>query len=97
MNIDALVSSMTPEVYERLRQAVETGKWIDGTPLNDEQKASSMQAVMLYQAKIEKSSEHMTVGESGEIVHKSKADFKRSLSDHQNDNNTIARFKQDDI
>ena len=97
MNIDALVSSMTPEVYERLRQAVETGKWIDGTPLNDEQKASSMQAVMLYQAKIEKSSEHMTVGEGGEIVHKSKADFKRSLSDHQNDNNTIARFKQDDI
>lgn len=97
MNIDALVSSMTPEVYERLRQAVETGRWIDGTPLNEEQKASSMQAVMLYQAKIEKSSEHMTVGESGEIVHKSKADFKRSLSDHNNDNNTIARFKQDDI
>ncbi|APE06235.1 MULTISPECIES: YeaC family protein [Alteromonas] len=97
MNIDALVSSMTPEVYERLRQAVETGKWIDGTPLNEEQKASSMQAVMLYQAKIEKSSEHMTVGESGEIVHKSKADFKRSLSDQNNDNNTIARFKQDDI
>ena len=97
MNIDALVSSMTPEVYERLRQAVETGKWIDGTPLNEEQKASSMQAVMLYQAKIEKSSEHMTIGESGEIVHKSKADFKRSLSDQNNDNNTIARFKQDDI
>ncbi|WP_420933125.1 YeaC family protein [Alteromonas sp. A081] len=97
MNIDALVSNMTPEVYERLRQAVETGKWIDGTPLNEEQKASSMQVVMLYQAKIEKSSEHMTVGESGEIVHKSKADFRRSLSDHQDDNNTIARFKQDDI
>ena len=97
MNIDALVSSMTPEVYERLRQAVETGKWVDGTPLNEEQKASTMQAVMLYQAKIEKSSEHMTVGEGGEIVHKSKADFKRSLSDHHNDNNTIARFKQDDI
>lgn len=63
---------MTPEIYERLRQAVETGKWPDGTPLNEEQKASSMQAVMLYQAKIEKSSEHMTVGESGEIVHKVK-------------------------
>ena len=67
MNIEALLASMTPEIYERLRQAVETGKWPDGTPLNEEQKASSMQAVMLYQAKIEKSSEHMTVGESGEI------------------------------
>ncbi|WP_334060559.1 YeaC family protein [Alteromonas sp. S005] len=97
MNIEALVASMTPEIYERLRQAVETGKWPDGTPLNDEQKASSMQAVMLYQSKIERSSEHMTVGESGEIVHKSKADFKRSLRDEQEDKNTIARFKQDDI
>jgi len=97
MNIDVLVASMTPEIYERLRSAVETGKWPDGTPLNEEQKASSMQAVMLYQAKIEKSSEHMTVGESGEIVHKSKSDFKRALNDKQDDENTIARFKQDDI
>ena len=39
----------------------------------------------------------MTVGESGEIVHKSKADFKRSLSNEHDDKNTIARFKQDDI
>ncbi len=75
MNIEALLASMTPEIYERLRQAVETGKWPDGTPLNEEQKA----------------------GESGEIVHKSKADFKRSLRDEQDDKNTIARFKQDDI
>ena len=97
MNINALLNSLTPEVYERLRQAVETGKWPDGTPLSDEQKASSMQAVMLYQAKIEKSSEHMTVNESGEIVHKSKREFKSALFDQQDDNNTIARFKQDDI
>ena len=97
MNINVLLNSMTPEVYERLRQAVETGKWLDGTPLTEEQKASSMQAVMLYQAKIEKSSEHMTVNENGEIVHKSKRDFKRALSKQQDDNNTIARFKQDDI
>ncbi|WP_338517871.1 YeaC family protein [Alteromonas gracilis] len=97
MNIDALLASMTPEIYERLRSAVETGKWPDGTPLNEEQKASSMQAVMLYQSKIEKSSEHMTIGESGEIVHKSKSEFKRSLNEPQDDKNTIARFKQDDI
>ena len=37
MNIEALLASMTPEIYERLRQAVETGKWPDGTPLNEEQ------------------------------------------------------------
>lgn len=97
MNIDILLNSMTPEVYERLRQSVETGKWLDGTPLSEDQKESCMQAVMLYQAKIEKSSEHMTVNESGEIVHKSKQEFKRALSNQQDDNNTIARFKQDDI
>jgi uncharacterized protein YeaC (DUF1315 family) len=97
MNIDVLVNSMTPEIYARLREAVETGKWPDGTALSDEQKASTMQAVMLYQAKIEKSSEHMTVNESGEIVHKSKQEFKRALRGDNDETNTIARFKQDDI
>ena len=43
MNIEALLASMTPEIYERLRQAVETGKWPDGTPLNEEQKAKVKQ------------------------------------------------------
>ena len=97
MNIDVLVNSMTADVYERLRSAMETGKWPDGTPLSDDQKASSMQAVLLYQAKIAKSSEHMTVNENGEIVHKSKQEFKRALQGDSDDNNTIARFKQDDI
>lgn len=97
MNVEVLINSMTPELYERLRLAVETGKWPDGNPLTEDQKASSMQMVMLYQAKIEKSSEHMTVGGNGEIVHKSKQDFKRALVDEKDDNNTIARFKQDDI
>ena len=49
MNIDALLSAMTPEVYTRLRQAVETGKWPDGTVLSEEQRESCMQAVLLYQ------------------------------------------------
>lgn len=97
MNIDALLAAMTPEVYERLRSAVETGKWPDGTPLSDQQKEHSLQAVMLYQSKIEKSSEHMTVNENGEIVHKSKREFKQALAQSQNDENTIARFTQDDI
>ncbi len=96
MNIDVMVNAMTPEVYDRLRQAVETGKWPDGTPLSEEQKESSMQAVMLYQAKIARSTEHMTVNEAGEIVHKSKQDFKRDIN-APSDKNTIARFKQDDI
>jgi len=96
MNIDTLLSAMTPEVYTRLRQAVETGKWPDGTVLSEEQRESCMQAVLLYQSKIEKSSEHMTVNEAGEIVHKSKREFREALQAEQ-DENTIARFSQDDI
>ncbi len=94
MNIEALLDAMTPEVYDRLRQAVETGKWPDGTPLTAEQRESTMQAVMLYQSKVAHSNEHMTVNEQGEIVHKSKRDFQQSL---KASNQEIARFKQDDL
>ena len=96
MNIDALLSAMTPDVYLRLRQAVETGKWPDGTPLTADQQESCMQAVLLYQSKVEKSSEHMTINADGEIVHKSKREFRDALQP-ESDENTIARFKQDDI
>lgn len=96
MNIDALLAAMTPAVYDRLRQAVETGKWPDGTVLTEEQRESAMQAVLLYQSKIEKSSEHMTVNDKGEIVHKSKKEFRDAFASEQ-DPNSIARFKQDDI
>ena len=71
-------------------------KWPDGTVLSEEQRESCMQAVLLYQSKIEKSSEHMTVNEAGEIVHKSKREFREALQAEQ-DENTIARFSQDDI
>lgn len=96
MNIDALLAAMTPDVFARLRQAVETGKWPDGTVLSEEQRDSCMQAVLLYQSKIEKSSEHMTINAQGEIVQKSKREFRDALQAEQ-DENTIARFKQDDI
>ena len=67
MNVEQILAAMTPEVYDRLRQAVETGKWPDGNPLSEEQKENCLQAVLLYQARVARSNEHMTVGESGEI------------------------------
>jgi uncharacterized protein len=91
MNIQQMVSAMTPQVYARLSQAVETGKWPDGQPLSESQRETSMQAVMLYQATVLKSDEHMTVGGSGEIVHKSKQALRQSL------NGDIARFKAEDL
>lgn len=106
MDISLLVKSMTPEVYERLLQAVETGKWLDGSPLSEDQRESSMQAVMLYQSTVLKSDQHMTIGAQGDIVHKSKRELKGQFvednsqlpeENNDNQNNTIARFKQDDF
>ncbi len=81
MNIDQLVAGMTPEIFINLQTAVETGKWANGQSLTDEQKDNALQAVMLYQAKIAKTNEHMTIGENGEMVHKSKSELRRELSE----------------
>lgn len=36
MNLDEIINSMTPEVYQRLSTAVELGKWPDGVALTPE-------------------------------------------------------------
>ena len=51
MNIEQLIKAMTPEIYENMKTAVEIGKWPDGTPLTGEQKETTIQAVMLYDAR----------------------------------------------
>ncbi len=111
MNIQQLVSAMTPQIYENLRTAVEIGKWPDGKPLTDEQKSNSLQAVLMYQSRVEQSEQHMTIGKNGEVVQKSrsqlKQEFDKALGKNNtletaeqssaDDLNTIARFKQNDI
>ncbi|MBC6820702.1 hypothetical protein CKK01_25450, partial [Acinetobacter baumannii] len=51
MDIEQIIDSMTPEVYQRLATAVELGKWPDGVALTPEQKENSLQLVMLWQAR----------------------------------------------
>ncbi len=50
MQYDELLAQMTPEIYQRLKQAVELGKWPDGRALTKEQKANCMEAVLRYQS-----------------------------------------------
>ncbi|MBP6452026.1 MAG: DUF1315 family protein, partial [Aeromonas sp.] len=69
------IRQMPKEVYERLKTAVELGKWPDGKPLSDEQKATSLQAVMAWQAMHLDNPEHMNIGRDGEIVMKSKSEL----------------------
>lgn len=93
MNIEQLLSAMTPDIYERLCQCVETGKWLDGAELSDDQKSQCMQAIMAYQAKVGQSGEHMTVGSDGNIVHKSKSELRQELRQET----AIKRFGKNDI
>lgn len=79
MDLKQLVSSITPEVYQRLSSAVETGKWPDGVPLTPAQKEHSLQLLMLWQMQHNTTHEHMTIGADGEIVIKTKQQFKQEL------------------
>ena len=81
MEIDDLLSAMTPEVYRRLVTAVELGKWADGVPLTESQKGSSLQLVMIWQSRHNEDPEHMTIGVNGEISLKSKQALKALFSD----------------
>lgn len=48
MNYRELVDSLTPDLVDRLRRAVETGRWPDGRPVTAEQRENSLQAVIAW-------------------------------------------------
>ena len=50
MEYNQLIAQLTPEVYLRLKSAIEIGKWPDGSVLSADQKASCMEAVLRYQS-----------------------------------------------
>ena len=79
MNIDEIVSNMTPEIYQRLATAVELGKWPDGVALTPEQKENSLQLVMLWQARNNTQAQHMTIDTNGQMVMKSKQQLKEDF------------------
>jgi hypothetical protein len=100
MDIIKLVDSLSPDMYLRLKSAVETGKWPEGTEVDQPQRESAMHIVMAYQARVLKSDDIMTVGADGHIVNKSKRELKTQFATKQNEQldspseNEIARFSQ---
>ncbi|MFH0257092.1 YeaC family protein [Vibrio rumoiensis] len=92
MNVEQLLNAMTPEVFERLNYAIETGRWLDGTPITKEQRDSCMQAVMLYQSKHNHDAQHMSVAAGGEVTFKSKSELKKQFIETEAD---ILRVKVD--
>jgi uncharacterized protein YeaC (DUF1315 family) len=79
MDIEQIIDSMTPEVYQRLATAVELGKWPDGVALTPEQKENSLQLVMLWQARYNTDAQHMTIDTRGQMVMKSKQQLKEDF------------------
>jgi uncharacterized protein YeaC (DUF1315 family) len=51
MDLQKLLSSITPDIYQNLKLAVEIGKWPDGNKLSSEQRQLCMQAVIAYEHK----------------------------------------------
>lgn len=51
MNYLDAVDNLSPDIIERLRQAVETGRWPDGRPLTAQQRDHSLQAVIAWESK----------------------------------------------
>ena len=93
MNILSMVENLSPEAYERLLFACETGKWPEGVTLTPEQQDSVQQVVMMYQSKVLKSEQHMQVGVDGQVNFKSKQELKKQFREQEQ----IARFTQNDI
>lgn len=48
MDYQQTIETMPRELYERLRKAVETGKWPDGKALTAEQRENALQAVIAW-------------------------------------------------
>jgi len=48
MNLQQLLNSITPDIYQQLQKAVETGKWPDGRKISEEQRSLCMQAIIAY-------------------------------------------------
>lgn len=108
MNIIEIVDNMSQELYLRLKHAAETGKWPEGTPVDQAQRESALQLSMAYQSRHLNSDEMMSIGPTGEMVNKSKRELKdtfvvqdkeltpcdktKTAADITNEQNNIARF-----
>ncbi|GAA5213116.1 YeaC family protein [Corallincola platygyrae] len=95
MDIIELVEKLDFESYQRLKTAVELGKWPDGNPLSAEQKDNAMQLVIAYQATHLDQQQHMSVAKDGSLNTLSKAELKQQFKGQTAE--SIVRFKHDDI
>jgi len=73
--------SISPAVYKQIKEAVETGKWVNGDKLTEQQKAHSLQLVMVYQSQFNDKPDHFTIAKGGEIHMESKKVLKSQFAE----------------
>jgi len=49
MDIEQLIASMTPEIYNNMKQALELGRWGDGRAVTPAQKEHTLEAMIRYE------------------------------------------------
>lgn len=49
MNLDKVLELVTPEIYQKFKQAIELRKWPDGKAVSSDQMEICMQAVIAYE------------------------------------------------
>lgn len=64
MDKETILASLTPEVVDKFRMAIELGKWPDGRKVTPEQRETCMQAVMVWEH------EHLPPAERTGFIHK---------------------------
>lgn len=64
MDKETILASLTPEMVDKFRAAIELGKWADGRPLAADQRETCMQAVMIWEH------EHLAPSERTGYIHK---------------------------
>ncbi|WP_022940436.1 YeaC family protein [Psychromonas hadalis] len=79
-NITEYAKKLSPSLYQQLKQAVETGKWLDGQALNDQQKADTLQLIMTYQSLYNDKPDHFTIAQGGEIYMEKKSVLQKQFS-----------------
>ncbi|PKF60602.1 DUF1315 domain-containing protein [Psychromonas sp. psych-6C06] len=84
-NITEYAKNLSPELYQQLKQAVETGKWLDGNKLDENQKADTLQLIMAYQSLHNDKPDHFSIAKGGEIYMEKKSVLKEQFASSNND------------
>jgi hypothetical protein len=85
MDLLNTIDAMSNDMYLRLKCAAETGKWPEGTVVDDAQRATALQLSMAYQARHLENDQMLTIGSDGKLVEKNKRQLKAEFSSNNKD------------